>query len=281
MIDLVANAVNLEQTSDGIWRCKAAASPISYPEWGNEACFEVEDVSFWFQHRNVCIREELKQYPPSGPVFDIGGGNGFVAKAMQDVGFEVVLLEPGASGCHNAQRRGIQNVVCARLEDAGFVPASIAAVGLFDVIEHLENDREFLEMVGSYLWPNGRVYITVPAHRALWSQEDANAGHFRRYSRQALDDVLKVSGFTVDFLTGFFQYLPPAILAGRVIPYRLGAMKRGSQGVNGNMRDEHEVRSPLVRRLLVWLQSREVAQMCSRREVSFGGSWLAVARKNR
>ena len=278
MIDLVASAVNLEHTSDGIWRCKAA-SPISYPEWGNEACFEVEDVSFWFQHRNVCILEVIKQYPPSGPLFDIGGGNGFVAKAIQDVGFEVVLLEPGASGCHNAQRRGIQNVVCAGLEDAGFAPASIAAVGLFDVIEHLEDDRKFLEMVRSHLWPNGRVYITVPAYRVLWSHEDVNAGHFRRYSRQALRDVLNDSGFGVEFLTGFFQYLPPAILAGRVIPYRLGATKRVSHEVNRKIRNEHEVRSPLVRRLLLWLQSRELAQMRSRREARFGGSWLAVARK--
>src|SRR6266852_774862 len=214
MIDLGAITVNLEQTSEGSWRCKSA-SPVSYPEWGNEACFQVEDVSFWFRHRNACILEAMKQYPPSGPVFDIGGGNGFVAKGMQDIGFEVVLLEPGAAGSRNAQRRGIQNVVCAGLEDAGFVPASMAAVGLFDVMEHIAEDRKFLEMVGSYLWANGCMYLTVSAYQALWSHEDVDAGHFRRYSRQTLRDLLKDAGFAVEFLTGFFQFLPPAILAGR------------------------------------------------------------------
>src|SRR5215469_6207251 len=116
MIDLAAIAPNIEQTSDGTWRCKSA-SPVSYPDWGNDACFQVEDVSFWFRHRNACILEVMKQFPPSGIVFDVGGGNGFVAKGMQDAGFEVVLLEPGPKGARNAQRRGIQNVVCAGLGD--------------------------------------------------------------------------------------------------------------------------------------------------------------------
>jgi len=278
MIDLAAIAINLEQTSEGTWRCKSA-SPVSYPEWGNEACFQVEDASFWFRHRNACILEAMKQYPPSGPVFDVGGGNGFVAKGMQDIGFEVVLLEPGAAGSRNAQRRGIQNVVCAGLEDAGFVPASMAAVGLFDVMEHIAEDRKFLEMVGSYLWSNGRVYLTVPAYQALWSHEDVDAGHFRRYSRQALRDLLKGAGFDVEFLTGFFQFLPPAVLAGRVIPYRLGAAKAGAHDVNGKLRAQHEVRSALVSRPLLWLQRRELAKISTRREATFGGSWLVVARK--
>lgn len=278
MIDLAAIAVNLEQISEGTWRCKSA-SPISYPEWGNEACFQVEDVSFWFQHRNACILEAMKQFPPSGPVFDIGGGNGFVAKGMQDIGFDVVLVEPGAAGSRNAQRRGIQNIVCAGLEDAGFVAGSMGAAGLFDVIEHIEQDRKFLEMVGGYLWPNGRLYLTVPAYRALWSHEDVDAGHFRRYTRQALRALLKDAGFCVEFLTGFFQFLPPAILVGRVIPHRLGVAKAGPHEISKKLRTQHEVRSTLVSRALFWLRRRELAQIRNLSEAPFGGSWLAVARK--
>ena len=39
---------------------------ISYPEEGNEACFEIEDQSFWFRHRNNCIRELVMNFPPRG-----------------------------------------------------------------------------------------------------------------------------------------------------------------------------------------------------------------------
>ena len=277
MIDLAGIACNLEPTSEGIWQCKSS-SPVSYPEWGNDACFKVEDVSFWFRHRNACILEAIKQFPPSGPLFDVGGGNGFVAKAIQDTGFEVVLLDPGSTGPYNAKQRGIQNVVRAGLEDAGFAPGSMAAVGLFDVVEHIADDGKFLEMVGSYLCLSGRVYLTVPAYQTLWSHEDVDAGHFRRYSRQSLRALLEGARFKMEFLTGFFQFLPPAILAGRTIPYRLGAAKARSQ-VLRKMRAQHEVRSALVSRPLAWLQRREVAQIRAGREATFGGSWLAVARK--
>ena len=278
MIDLAAIANNIEQNPDGSWRSKSA-SPISYPEWGNDACFQVEDVSFWFQHRNRCILEAMKQFPPAGPVFDVGGGNGFVAKGMQDAGFEVVLLEPGGTGARNAQRRGIQNVVCAGLEDVGFRQASLAAAGLFDVVEHIEHDRKFLELLKGYLHPGGRIYLTVPAYEALWSYEDVGAGHFRRYSRQALFDLLRDSRFTVEFLTGFFQFLLPAIFLVRALPHQLGFGNTGSHDIRGTMRAQHEVRGVLVSKSLAWLQQRELNQIRKQKETTFGASWLLVAKK--
>jgi SAM-dependent methyltransferase len=278
MIDLATISRNLEQSSDGQWRCKSS-SPVSYPEWGNEACFQVEDSSFWFRHRNACIIEALSQYPPAGAVFDVGGGNGFVAKAMQDAGFDVVLVEPGAPGARNAQRRGIRSVVCAGLAEAGFVPASLPAVGLFDVVEHIEDDHEFLRTIRSYLSPRGRVYITVPAYPALWSHEDIDAGHYRRYRKPSLRDLMRNAGFAVEFVTGFFQFLPPAILAARVLPYRLGIAKpAGAHAPNPKMREQHVVHSPLIGKILEQMEQREIAQIRARQETNFGGSWLAVGK---
>ena len=69
----------------GRWDYYAIGSEaISYPEEGNEACFQIEDQSFWFRHRNNCIQELVRKFPPNGkgPIFDVGGGNGFVAKGM-------------------------------------------------------------------------------------------------------------------------------------------------------------------------------------------------------
>jgi SAM-dependent methyltransferase len=279
VIDLAKISANLEQTPDGQWRSRSS-SAISYPDWGNEACFQVEDSSFWFRHRNACILEAMKQYPPPGPVFDIGGGNGFVARGMQDAGIEVALVEPGVTGAKNAQRRGVQSVICATLEDAGFFAGSLPAVGLFDVVEHIENDHEFLTMVWSQLRPGGRVYLTVPAYNALWSQEDIDAGHQRRYSRGALRDLLLNAGFSVDFLTGFFQFLPPAIFAARVLPYRFGLAKSpNASEVSSQMKEQHVPKSRMVSQVLRWLQQRETAQISVRRETHYGASWLLAATK--
>ncbi|MCX6254990.1 MAG: hypothetical protein NTV31_11015, partial [Bacteroidia bacterium] len=72
---------NLE-FKDGIWYSKTKSN-VSYPENGNDLCFKIEDNSFWFKHRNNCIISVLKNYPPESEIFDIGGGNGFVAAELE------------------------------------------------------------------------------------------------------------------------------------------------------------------------------------------------------
>jgi SAM-dependent methyltransferase len=279
MIDLAQISRNLEQTAEGSWRSKSH-SAVSYPEWGNQACFDVEDSSFWFRHRNACILEAVRQYPPPGPLFDIGGGNAFVAKAMQDAGLEVVLVEPGAAGTVNARQRGIQHVVLATLEDAGFIPGSLPAIGLFDVVEHMEDDHKFLQTIHTHLASHGRTYLTVPAYQALWSEADVVAGHYRRYSRRALRELIERAGLKVEFATGFFQFLPPAILAMRVIPDRLGWKARPeSQDGDTKMASQHKIKSGLAERILNRIQQRELAGIRERHQNKFGASWLVVAQK--
>ena len=280
MIDLAKISTNLERTAEGEWRARSS-SAISYPDWGNEACFQVEDESFWFRHRNACILEVMKQFPPPGAVFDIGGGNGFVAKSMQDAGFEVALIEPGAAGARNALRRGLHSVVCATLEDAAFAAESMPAIGLFDVVEHIENDQAFLAELRAQLIPGGRLYITVPAYQALWSQEDHDAGHYRRYSRSGLHQVLEGSGFTIEFLTGFFQFLLPAIALVRALPYRAGLAKSPPrEEVAQQMKQQHVAGSQVTQKVLNWLERRELAAIRSRTPFRLGASWLLIARKN-
>jgi SAM-dependent methyltransferase len=279
MIDLKLISRNLEQSPEGDWRCKSMGA-VSYPEWGNQACFDIEDSSFWFRHRNACILEAVRQYPPAGPLFDIGGGNGFVARAMQDAGLEVVLVEPGAAGTANARKRGIQHVVRATLEDAGFFPGTLPAVGSFDVVEHMADDYAFLQTIRTYLSSHGRVYLTAPAYQLLWSGADVVAGHHRRYSRQPLRELLEKAGLEVEFATGFFQFLPPAILAMRALPYRLGwkTLPKAQDGDTKMLR-QHRIKSVMIERTLNWLQEREVTGIRERRESEFGASWLVVARK--
>src|ERR1035438_2021864 len=161
MRSLTEISANLELGPDGVWTTRSV-SPVSYPESGNDLCFAVEDTSFWFRHRNACIVEAARLLPPPGTLFDIGGGNGFVARALQDEGWEVVLVEPGPRGTDNAMRRGIRHVVRAAFDDARFLPGTIPAMGLFDVIEHIEEEQRFLASLERCLIPGGRIYLTVP-----------------------------------------------------------------------------------------------------------------------
>src|SRR5690606_3917430 len=119
---------------------------ISYPTEGHSHCFLVEDNSYWFGHRNDCIMAILKRFSPQGPLLDVGGGNGYVTQRLLQEGFEASLLEPGREGAFNAKKyRNIPEVICATLDTANFKDASLNAIGIFDVIEHIELDRVFIE----------------------------------------------------------------------------------------------------------------------------------------
>ena len=136
---------------DGIFFSKNKGK-ISYPEDGNDACFDIEDKSYWFKHRNNCIIQLAKKYVKDNLLFEIGGGNGFVSKGLEENGFQTCLVEPGIQGCLNAKARGLSNIVCSDLDNAGFKVGSIPSIGLFDVIEHIENDDDFLARINNILY---------------------------------------------------------------------------------------------------------------------------------
>ena len=206
-VSLQEIAPNLEMCPGGWW-ASSTVSDVSYPEEGNALCFSVEESSFWFEHRNRCILEAVRRFPPAGAFFDVGGGNGCVAFALQQSGLQVVLVEPGLSGVRNAVKRGIRQVVRSTLEDAGVLPGTLPAVGLFDVIEHIEDAGEFLKAANRLMTSGGRIYVTVPAYQWLWSGEDKLAGHWRRYNLQAIVELLRNCGFALDFATYIFWFLP-------------------------------------------------------------------------
>ena len=90
MVDIASIAPGLELHEDGIWY-SPDEQPVSYPDEGHGACIALEDGSFWFRHRNRCIVAAVKAFPPpdGGTIFDIGGGNGFVARGLLDATSEV------------------------------------------------------------------------------------------------------------------------------------------------------------------------------------------------
>ena len=276
--NLATACPSLELGEDGIYYAIGSVA-ISYPEEGNEACFQIEDQSFWFRHRNDCIRELVRKFPPNGkgPIFDVGGGNGFVAKGMMDAGWDVVLVEPGPSGARNAKKRGLENVICGTTHSAGFKNGSLPAIGVFDVVEHIEDDLSFLRHLWDLLEPGGMLYLTVPAFNFLWSHEDVDAGHFRRYTLASMDKKLVAAGLKPVFGTCIFAFLPALVFCFRTIPYRLGFAQR-IKNEKISVKD-HVISEGLFSRLLTKLLGCELNFIKRGKSLAFGGSCLMAARK--
>lgn len=259
----------------GLWRAVTTRA-VAYPADDHAACFGVEDASFWFRHRNRCIAAAVRRFEPAGFILDVGGGNGYVSRGLIDAGCEAVLLEPGPTGARNAREsRGLPDVICATLEDAAIVPGSVPAVGLFDVLEHIEDDRAFVARLHEMLRPGGWLYLTVPAFTSLWSMSDVDAMHFRRYTRATLTRVL-AGRFEVAYATYLFGRLTPLFFLSRTLPYRLGITKARSARA---YETEHAAGGSRMAALVERALAHEVAAIAAGRSLAMGSSLLVVARR--
>lgn len=272
--------MRIEDVSDSLVRdpsgiyVASGSSNVSYPPEGHAQCFQVEDHSFWFKHRNACIAAMVARYPPAGTLLDIGGGNGYVSQMLAELGHDIVLIEPGHTGALNARKaRGLENVVCATVEEADFTPRSFGAIGMFDVIEHIDDDRAFLDKTARLLKPGGMLYLTVPCYGWLWSQADVDAGHFRRHTHESLRKLV-CRHFDIEYISSFFQalVLPQFLL--RALPFRAG-MKHTKVLSDAS---EHGASNGLMVRLLMRLLAREVTDIAAGRQARIGASCLLAAR---
>ena len=270
-MDLRSYSPALRRRIDGVWAADHAEE-VSYPASGHHDCLEIETSSFWFQHRNACIAALVDRFPPAGPIFDLGGGNGVVARALAIQGWSVVLVEPGEAGCQNAVARGVRDTINATFEGAAFVEGVLPAVGLFDVIEHIDDDAAFLRAVGSKMELKGTLYATVPAFRWLWSFDDNQAGHFRRYTKSGMINALQTAGFRPRYVSYLFAPLPLGIFLFRVLPYRLGLLRKVSPHRTAR---EHNP-GAVLERILAWFLRIERG-IVPNGQIPFGSSILVAA----
>lgn len=277
MLSLDIYSSNLRRNKNNVWIPKIKRGiKTAYPSNGHSCCFGIENLSFWFRHRNNCVVTLVKNYPPNGAIFDIGGGNGYVTSLLYKNGFESILVEPSATGVKNALSRGISQAIAATLQEAQFKKNSIPAVGLFDVLEHMRDDRKFLKHLYDIMKLNGKIYITVPAFEMLWSAQDIYAHHFRRYTLKNITNLLRSLHFKVDYATYFFTFFPLPIFLLRTLPFKFKLAKiYTTRQFQKEMTSSVGLFNPVINFLLKW----ELNRIKKRKYIPFGSSIIIAAHK--
>ena len=179
------------------------------------------DGGWWYQTRNQVVQSALRKHPVDGFLWDVGSGSGLVTRSIIESGGNAIAIEPSTHGAQLSAQRGVPSINGV-LQDLSLPPASLAGVGMFDVLEHLTNRKDMLSEVHRLLKPNGKLYLTLPALQSLWSQFDLEAGHHLRYSKRTIKRELREAGFEVVKLKYFFLFSLPIVLVVRALPFRLG-----------------------------------------------------------
>jgi len=284
-IDFILNQAHCE---DGIFIYEESEKIGSaFSDETQNDLFAMEDSSWWFQYRASVIFQMAKRFfNPQVTTIDVGGGNGYTTKYMQDRHYKMALMEPSLEACLNAKKRGIETIICGTMSQEHIKDSSIKQICLLDVLEHVEDDIGFLKLLQKKLSLGGRVLITVPAFPLLWSSEDNAAGHFRRYRLEELKSAAKESGFSIVYVNYFFGFLFLPILLFRVGLEKLGLQKRVEERTERERKEiaEKQFKLPsggVALRVLTSLEQTERNRFMKNKKVYFGSSILCVVEKSR
>jgi SAM-dependent methyltransferase len=230
---------------------------------------EEDDRHWWFLGRRAVLRSVLRATLPRGDltVAEIGCGSGAFLPVAAEFG-GVVGVEASADFLETARRRGFTVLPGSLPDQLPLDAESFDAALLFDVLEHIEDDRAALRAVARILRPGGLLLCTVPAHQWLWSPHDEALGHRRRYDAPALGRLAREAGLHPLRLTYF-----NTLLALPIFGVRLLRRWRGAPG--------HDLArpAPLLNALLARVFSLEAGWL-RWANLPFGISVLMVARRS-
>lgn len=165
----------------------------------------VASTNFWLQVRFEHVARWL-----SGcrTVIDIGAGSGHLGQFLEGGPVAYRFAEASPALAAGLRARFGDDAV-----DDGGIIAATDAVTLLDVVEHVEDDAGFLHSLAGRMAPGALLIVTVPAVPWLFSSWDTDLGHFRRYRKRQLRDVVESAGFDVVEVHHLFpELLPPALL---------------------------------------------------------------------
>ena len=255
-----------------------------HPEYFEEL-FRIEDRHFWFRARNAAILSVLKSVVsglrPGYRVLEIGCGTGnvlrFVDEACPDG--DVFGLDLFLEGLSRARHRVSCPLIAGDIRGAPFA-GSVDVIGVFDVLEHLDDDEGVLVAMREMLRPGGSLLLTVPASPGLWSYFDEISCHRRRYDEADLGRKLERTGFRVLYSTPYMAVLHPIVWLSRRINSLVNRQPDLPEKARNAELAEHDLRVvPGINGVLYRLLRFDTLALRRRRRLPFGSSLLVLAEK--
>jgi SAM-dependent methyltransferase len=179
--------------------------------------YESETVELYIAFHEIVgtrLRERQKaffKYFPSnvrGKLLDVGCGDGRFLRHAKEQGFEIWGIDFDKKSVENVKRNlGIDTVFAMSLEEfyeyAKEKNLKFDVITFFEVLEHQDKPREFLEMVKGLLKEGGYIAGSVPNRESMFVEIDWNdynwdypPHHFLRFSKFSLYRAFKNCGFT-------------------------------------------------------------------------------------
>ncbi|WP_155263389.1 class I SAM-dependent methyltransferase [Sphingomonas segetis] len=180
---------------------------------------ELDQRHWWYRARREILADLIRREampPAAGRILEIGCGTGHNLAMLAEFG-EVDAVELDDEARAIAQQRLGREVMNAPLPElTGLGDRRYDLVAALDVIEHVDDDAAALTAIAGKLKPGGKLVMTVPAHRWMWSAHDVVNHHKRRYSKAALRRIVEASPLHLEKSGYFNSLLFPLAIAERL-----------------------------------------------------------------
>ena len=176
---------------------------------------ETELYHWWFKSKREIVLSLAKPYLEGDiKIADFGCGCGLFLKELETYGNAIGYdySEHALDYCRGKFKGKL--VQLDLNEERTDLQNNLDVVFALDIIEHVKNDRAAIENIYRTLKPGGYAIFTVPAFQRLWSQNDINNMHYRRYNRKELAELLEKAGFVIEYQSyyNFYLFFPAVIV---------------------------------------------------------------------
>ena len=140
------------------------------------------------------LRSQITPYL-SGTVIEVGAGIGTKTKELCGNVSRYIAVEPDPIMYQTLSIEAGLNIAMKNVECLHGVIKDVSnniladAVIYIDVLEHIEADKEQLELALSKIRPGGYLVVLSPAHQWLYTKFDRAIGHYRRYNKKSLLEI--------------------------------------------------------------------------------------------
>lgn len=183
--------------------------------------YHLEREHWWFKARLKILRSTISTKIINGKnlklnILNAGVATGITSIMLEEFG-KVTSLEYDEDCCKFLKETLKIDVINGSLTELPFEDNTFDLVCAFDVIEHIKDDELAIKEIRRVLKTNGKIFLTVPAYKFLWSHHDVVNHHFRRYTLKDIRTLFQSENFNIIFGSyfNFILFLP--IAASRLV----------------------------------------------------------------
>jgi len=138
---------------------------------------------------------------------EIGVGAGDFITFIGNKGFHGVGVDISEEAVEIARNRvkkaRLEKMVKIEQKSIFDISGIYDVVFAFEVLEHIDEDEKFINVIKRFLNREGVFIFSVPARMKMWGASDEWVGHVRRYEKEEIISKLERNGFEVKVLWSY------------------------------------------------------------------------------